>query len=58
MKCPVCGEAELLHDIRDLPYTYKGETTLILAGKNPPHKGYPVQPRSFDTKARNPSEFN
>ncbi len=31
MKCPVCGEAELLHDIRDLPYTYKGETTLILA---------------------------
>ncbi|WP_298128867.1 type II toxin-antitoxin system MqsA family antitoxin [Ferrovum sp.] len=31
MKCPVCGEAELIHDISDLPYTYKGETTLILA---------------------------
>jgi HTH-type transcriptional regulator / antitoxin MqsA len=31
MKCPVCGAAELIHDIRDLPYTYKGETTLIAA---------------------------
>jgi HTH-type transcriptional regulator / antitoxin MqsA len=29
MKCPVCGAAELLHDTRDLPYTYKGENTLI-----------------------------
>ncbi len=31
MKCPVCGAAELLADRRDLPYSYKGETTLILA---------------------------
>ncbi len=31
MKCPVCGEAELIHDTRDLPYTYKGETTVIPA---------------------------
>lgn len=31
MKCPVCGTAELIHDTRDLPYTYKGETTLIAA---------------------------
>ncbi len=31
MKCPVCGAAELIHDTRDLPYTYKGETTLITA---------------------------
>lgn len=30
MKCPICGEAELIHDTRDLPYTYKGETTTIL----------------------------
>ncbi len=30
-KCPVCGAAELIHDIRDLPYTYKGETTVIPA---------------------------
>ncbi len=29
MKCPVCGAAELIHDTRDLPYTYKGETTII-----------------------------
>jgi HTH-type transcriptional regulator/antitoxin MqsA len=31
MKCPVCGAAELVHDVRDLPYTYKGETTNIAA---------------------------
>ena len=29
MKCPVCGAAELVADTRDLPYTYKGETTTI-----------------------------
>ena len=31
MKCPVCGAAQLIHDTRDLPYTYKGETTMIPA---------------------------
>ena len=31
MKCPVCGAAELIHDTRDLPYTYKGEATVIAA---------------------------
>jgi len=31
MKCPVCGAAELIHDTRDLPYTYKGETIMIPA---------------------------
>jgi HTH-type transcriptional regulator / antitoxin MqsA len=31
MKCPICGNAELVHDIRDIPYTYKGETTVIPA---------------------------
>ena len=31
MKCPVCGAAELIRDTRDLPYTYKGETTLVQA---------------------------
>ena len=31
MKCPVCGAAELIHDTRDLPYTYKGENTVIVA---------------------------
>lgn len=29
MKCPVCGGAELVHDARDIPYTYKGESTTI-----------------------------
>lgn len=31
MKCPVCGGAELIHDTRDMPYTYKGETVTIPA---------------------------
>jgi HTH-type transcriptional regulator / antitoxin MqsA len=29
MKCPTCAMAELVHDTRDMPYTYKGETTVI-----------------------------
>jgi HTH-type transcriptional regulator/antitoxin MqsA len=29
MKCPSCADAELVHDTRDMPYTYKGESTLI-----------------------------
>ncbi|MEY2696625.1 MAG: hypothetical protein RL333_763 [Pseudomonadota bacterium] len=29
MKCPVCGAAELVHDTRDLSYTYKGQKSLI-----------------------------
>jgi HTH-type transcriptional regulator/antitoxin MqsA len=31
MKCPVCGAAELIHDTREIPYTYKGESTVIAA---------------------------
>ena len=31
MKCPVCGAAEFVHDTRDVPFTYKGETTVIAA---------------------------
>lgn len=31
MKCPVCAAAELVHDTRDVPYTYKGEMTAIPA---------------------------
>lgn len=31
MQCPVCGAAELIHDTRDMPYTYKGEATIIPA---------------------------
>jgi HTH-type transcriptional regulator / antitoxin MqsA len=29
MRCLACGMAELVHDTRDLPYTYKGECTNI-----------------------------
>ncbi len=29
MKCPCCGTAELIHDTRHVPYTYKGQTTTI-----------------------------
>ena len=33
MKCPNCGEAELLRATRDLPYVYKGEATTIVEVK-------------------------
>ncbi|MBL8199405.1 MAG: type II toxin-antitoxin system MqsA family antitoxin [Chromatiales bacterium] len=29
MPCPACGTTQLVHDTRELPYTYKGETTSI-----------------------------
>jgi HTH-type transcriptional regulator / antitoxin MqsA len=29
MKCPACGAAELVHDTRDTPYVYKGESTTL-----------------------------
>ena len=29
--CPACGVPKLLHDTRDIPYTYKGESTSIPA---------------------------
>lgn len=31
MKCPVCGGAELVHGTRDMPFTYKGQTTQVKA---------------------------
>ncbi|QEY24121.1 type II toxin-antitoxin system MqsA family antitoxin [Neisseria animalis] len=31
MKCPVCNQAELIRDTRDMPYTYKGQDTVIPA---------------------------
>lgn len=31
MRCLICVAAELVRDTRDLPYTYKGETTTIPA---------------------------
>ncbi|MFM0260917.1 type II toxin-antitoxin system MqsA family antitoxin [Paraburkholderia sediminicola] len=29
MKCPGCGAAELVRDTRDIPFAYKGHTTVI-----------------------------
>jgi HTH-type transcriptional regulator / antitoxin MqsA len=29
MKCPNCGAADLVHNVRDLPYIYKGEATVF-----------------------------
>lgn len=29
MNCPICGAASVVHETRDLPYTYKGQTTTI-----------------------------
>lgn len=31
MKCPSCAAAVLVHDTRDMPYTYKGESTVLAA---------------------------
>jgi len=31
MKCPSCGAAKLVRDTHDISYTYKGDTTTILA---------------------------
>ncbi len=29
MKCPNCGAKKLVHDTRNVPYTYKGESTVL-----------------------------
>jgi HTH-type transcriptional regulator / antitoxin MqsA len=29
MKCPSCGAKKLVHDTRDVPYTHKGESTVM-----------------------------
>ena len=44
MKCPACGAADLIQDVRDLPYAYKGESPLIpaVAGKFCPACGEAV----------------
>lgn len=48
MKCSVCGGAELVHDTRDIPYTYKGESTTIpdVSGEFCPACGEAVLERS------------
>ena len=29
MQCPICGTGKLVHDTRDMPYIYKGESTVL-----------------------------
>ena len=29
MQCPICANADLIHDTRDVQYTYKGESTVF-----------------------------
>lgn len=29
MQCPCCGAADLIHDTRDMPYTYKGKSPTV-----------------------------
>jgi HTH-type transcriptional regulator/antitoxin MqsA len=31
MKCPICAKAELVQDVRDIPYTFRGVSTTIPA---------------------------
>ena len=31
MKCPFCGAAELIHDTRDVPTSYQGESTTVFS---------------------------
>lgn len=31
MRCPICAWADLVHDTRDIPYVYKGESTVLPA---------------------------
>ncbi|HSI48589.1 MAG TPA: type II toxin-antitoxin system MqsA family antitoxin [Ideonella sp.] len=52
MKCPNCGAAELVHDTRDVPYTYKAATTLIpaVAGDHCPACGELVLDRGADDR--------
>jgi len=49
----MCAAAELVRDIRDLPYTYKGETTLIpsVAGDFCPACGEAVLDASESARA-------
>jgi HTH-type transcriptional regulator/antitoxin MqsA len=31
MKCPSCGSVELVHEVRDVPFTYKGKSLTVPA---------------------------
>jgi HTH-type transcriptional regulator/antitoxin MqsA len=61
MKCPSCAAAKLVHDTRDMPYTYKGESTTIPAvtGDFCPACGEAVLDRAESTRTSTAMlEFN
>ena len=53
MRCPICAQNELITDTRDLPYTYKGESTTIPAvtGEFCPACGEAILDASESTRA-------
>ncbi|MCO4865095.1 type II toxin-antitoxin system MqsA family antitoxin [Cupriavidus sp. WGlv3] len=60
MKCPECGGAELVAGTRDVPYTYRGETTVIpnVSGQWCPKCGEGVLPRDSDWVSEAMLAFN
>jgi HTH-type transcriptional regulator/antitoxin MqsA len=60
MKCPECGGAELVDEVRDVPYTYRGETTVIrgVRGDWCPKCGEGVMPMGDDSLGEAMLAFN
>ncbi|MGH8789563.1 MAG: type II toxin-antitoxin system MqsA family antitoxin [Telluria sp.] len=60
MRCPVCGGAELVYEVRDVPYTYRGETTVIRGVKGDwcPKCGEGLMPRGDDSLGEAMLAFN
>ncbi|SOY85318.1 type II TA system antitoxin MqsA family protein [Cupriavidus taiwanensis] len=60
MKCPECGGAELVVGMRDMPYTYRGETMVIpnVSGQWCPKCGEGVLPRDSDWVSEAMLAFN
>ncbi len=63
MKCPTCGTGKLIAATRDMPYTYKGESTLIKAVKgqycdNPKCKEVVMEMGESVRTSREMLEFN
>lgn len=60
MKCPECGGAELVNEVRDVPYTYRGESTVIrgVRGDWCPRCGEGVMPMGDDSLGEAMLAFN
>ncbi|CAG9182142.1 type II toxin-antitoxin system MqsA family antitoxin [Cupriavidus pinatubonensis] len=60
MKCPECGGAELVNEVRDVPYTYRGESTVIrgVRGDWCPQCGEGVMPMGDDSLGEAMLAFN